>query len=120
MKNAFRSLFGLAVLLALAGQAGADSTVSTFGGNAQHTAIYATAAQDLNAIHWSTAIDLNTSGAFAHFGGPLLTPANTIVVPVKTATNGFMINVFNAADGSAKYSLATDYILPSHNWIPVY
>jgi len=114
------SFLGFAVLFTLAGPAGADTTVSTFAGNAQHTAVYTAAAQDLNAIRWSTAIDLNTSGAFAHFGGPLLTPANTIVVPVKTAANGFLINVFDAADGSAKYSLTTDYILPSHNWIPVY
>jgi hypothetical protein len=41
-------------------------------------------------------------------------------VPVKTASDSFLINVFNAADGSAKYSLATDYLLPFHNWIPVY
>ncbi len=114
------SFLGFAVLLSLAGPAGADTTVSTFAGNPQHTAVYAAPAQDLNVIRWSTAIDLNTSGAFAHFGAPLLTPGNTIVVPVKTATNGFLINVFDAADGSAKYSLPTDYILPSHNWIPVY
>ncbi|HEY2739483.1 MAG TPA: hypothetical protein VGK45_13835, partial [Thermoanaerobaculia bacterium] len=114
------SSLGFAVLFSLSGPAGADTTVSTFAGNPQHTAVYAAPAQDLNVIRWSTAIDLNTSGAFAHFGAPLLTPGNTIVVPVKTATNGFLINVFDAADGSAKYSLTTDYILPSHNWIPVY
>jgi hypothetical protein len=111
---------GFTILLALAGQAGADTTVSTFGGNAQHTSVYAATAQNLNAIRWSTAIDLNPAGALAHFASPLLTPANTIVVPVKTATNGFQINVFNAANGSAKYSLTTDYILPFHNWILVY
>ena len=120
MRKFCLALTGFAVLLVPVAKAGADTTVSTFAGNPQHTAIYQTPAQDLNAIHWSTAIDLNTSGAFAHFGGPLLTPANTIAVPVKTSTNGFQINVFNAADGSAKYSLTTDYILPSHNWIPVY
>ena len=120
MKMCLRGFLAFVILFALVGRAGADTTVATFGGNAQHTAVYSPAAQDLNAIRWSTAIDLNTSGAFAHFGGPLLTPANTIMVPVKTATNGFLINVFAAADGTAKYSLSTDYILPSHNWIPVY
>ncbi|HEV7509555.1 MAG TPA: Ig-like domain repeat protein [Thermoanaerobaculia bacterium] len=110
---------GFTILFALAGQAGANTTVSTFGGNAQHTAVYTATAQNLNAIRWTTAIDLN-SGAGAHYGSPLLTPANTIVVPVKTATDSFRIDVFNAADGSAKYSIATDYLLPFHNWIPVY
>src|SRR5690242_10389951 len=102
MKMRLRGPLVLVILSALAGRAGADTTVSTFGGNAQHTAVYEAAAQDLNAIRWSTAIDLNTSGAFAHFGGPLLTPANTILVPVKTASNGFRIDVFAAADGTAK------------------
>jgi hypothetical protein len=86
--------------------------VSSFAGNAQHTAVYQPAARDLNRIRWST-------GAFAHYGAPLITSSNTIVVPVKTAS-GFQINVLNGGDGTTKYSLATDYILPSHTWIPVY
>lgn len=111
---------GLAVVLGLAGQTQAQTLVSTFGGNPQHTANYSPVAQDLNAIHWSTSIDLNNTGAFAHYGAPLLTPANTILVPVKTASNGFQVNVFNAADGTALYTLTSDYIMPSHNWIPSY
>ena len=104
---------GFAVVLGLAGPTRAQTLVSTFGGNAQHTANYNPAAQDLNAIHWSTSIDLNNTGAFAHYGAPLLTPANTIMVPVKTASNGFQVNVFNAADGTALYTLTSDYIMPS-------
>lgn len=110
---------GLAVVLGLAVHTRAQ-TVSTFAGNAQHTANYNPAAQDLNAIHWSTSIDLNNTGAFAHYGAPLLTPANTIIVPVKTASDGFQVNVFNAANGTALYTLASDYIMPSHHWIPSY
>src|SRR4051794_19217156 len=64
-------------------------TATTFGGNAQHTAIYDATAQNLNAIHWQADIDLNNSGAFAHYGAPLISAANTVFVPVKTATNGF-------------------------------
>ncbi len=93
--------------------------VSTFAGNAQHTAIYQPAARDLNRILWSTSIDVNNTGAFAHYGAPLITSSNTVVVPVKTAS-GFQINVFNGSDGTAKYSLATHYFLPSYTWIPVY
>ena len=110
----------LVVTLVLASRAPAQTIVSTFAGNAQHTANYSTAAQQMDAIHWSTSIDLNNSGAFAHYGAPLLTPANTIFVPVKTASNGFQVNVFNAANGTALYTLTTDYILPSHDWIPAY
>ncbi len=39
---------------------------------------------------------------------------------MKTASNGFEVNVFNAANGTALYTLTTDYILPSYGWIPVY
>jgi len=108
----------LAVALALAGRVRAQTT---FGGNVQHTADYSATAQNLNAVHWTTSIDQNNTGGFAHYGAPLITPANTIFVPVKTgATGGFEINVFNAASGGAIYSLTTDYTQPSHNWILPY
>src|ERR1051326_1671139 len=95
---------------------------STFGGNAQHTAVYSPAAQNLNAIHWTASIDLNNTGGFAHYGAPVITPAKTIFVPVKTGVSGgFRINVFNAVNGATMYSsLSTDYIQPSHNWILPY
>src|SRR5665213_3004617 len=57
---------------------------TTLGGNAQHTAAYTAPAQNLNAVHWTTSIDLNNSGGFAHYGAPVITPANTVFVPVKT------------------------------------
>jgi hypothetical protein len=107
---------GLAFLLV--GEAQAQTT---FGGNAQHTAVYSTPAQSMNAIHWTTSIDLNNTGGFAHYGAPLITPANTIFVPVKTgATGGFEINALKAATGTALYTLSTDYTQPSHDWILPY
>ena len=94
---------------------------TTLGGNAQHTANYSATAQNLNAVHWTTSIDLNNSGGFAHYGAPVITPANTIFVPVKTgASSGFQINVFNGGTGAAIYSLSTDYIAPSSQWIVPY
>src|SRR5690348_10509776 len=107
---------GLSVLLV------ADAAAQpTFAGNAQHTANYPTKAQSLNKVNWTTAIDLNNTGALSHYGAPILTPANTIFVPVKTgATGGFQVNVFHAATGSAMYTLSTDYVQPTHNWILPY
>jgi len=97
----------------------ASDSVPTFAGNAQHTAKYQPTAQPLNRIQWSTANDLNP-GDFAHYGSPLVTAGNTVVVPVKTATDGFRIDVFDGSNGAAKYTLTTDYVLPSHVWIPSY
>ena len=93
--------------------------VFTFGGNPQHTSVFEPVAQDLNAIHWSTTIDVNP-GAFAHYGAPLVTAANTVLAPVKIAGDGFRIDAFDGTDGSIKYSLETDYVLPPHGWIPAY
>src|SRR5438128_5966692 len=58
--------------------------VSTFAGNAQHTGIYQAPAATLNAIRWSTPIDLNPSARPTHYGAPLVTAANTVITPVKT------------------------------------
>jgi hypothetical protein len=95
--------------------------VTTFGGNAQHTSIYEPAAADLNAIRWSTSIDFNQSFRNAHYGAPIVTASNVILVPVKTATDGFQVSVFDGATGASLYApLNSDYRLPVHNWYPTY
>ena len=92
----------------------------TFAGNAQHTSSYSAPAQNLNTIKWTTSIDLNNTGALTHYGSPLITAGNTVLVPVKTAGDGFRVDAFNGLTGSFKYLTASDYILPTHVWIPVY
>jgi hypothetical protein len=91
----------------------------TFGGNAQHTSVYNAPAQDLNVIKWSTTIDFNPT-TIAHYGAPLITASNTVLVPVKIANDRFRVDAFNGNNGAAKYIINTDYVLPTHNWIPVY
>ena len=54
----------LTIAFLLTGEAGAQST---FGGNAQHTANHGPKAQSLNAIHWTTPIDLNNTRGYAHY-----------------------------------------------------
>jgi len=96
---------------------------STLGGNAQHTAVSAVAAQPLEGIHWSTPVDLAPPAGdiLIHYGSPLVTPANTVVVPVKTGSNGgYRVDARSAQDGSLIWSQTTDYVLPPHNWTPSY
>ena len=93
---------------------------TTFAGNAQHTSSYAAPAQNLNTIKWTTSIDFNNTGALTHYGSPLITAGNTVLVPVKTAGDGFRVDAFNGSTGAFKYSAGSDYILPTHVWIPVY
>ena len=74
-----------------------------FARDAQHSAIDAIATQDLNRISWSTPVDLapqyTASGALlVHYGSPVVTSHNTVVVPVKTgATGGFRIEARSGA-----------------------
>jgi len=93
---------------------------TTFAGNAQHTSSYAAPAQNSNTIKWTTSIDLNNTGALTHYGSPLVTAGNTVLVPVKIAGDGFRVDAFNGSTGAFKYSIGSDYILPAHVWIPVY
>src|SRR5437879_4569667 len=91
----------------------------TFAGNAQHTAQYAVPAQALNWARWIATNDWIVND-FAHYGAPLITVSNTVVLPVTISSNGFNVNVFDGANGRLKYTLTNDYVLPSHNWTPVY
>ena len=107
------------VILSLANAASGQPF--TFGGDAQHTAVYQPKAQSLNKIRWSTSINLHNTGEYGHYGAPLVTTSNTVIVPVKTAT-GFQISAFEGATGRLKYTLPTDFIIPpyTNSWFPAY
>lgn len=99
----------------------ANAQVTSFGGNAQHTSLYSThAAQHINSIHWQASIDFNNEAGFTHYGAPLVTAANTVLVPQKTNVDGFQVSAFSGADGTFKYTLDSDWVMPSHGWIPTY
>jgi hypothetical protein len=115
--------FFVAIILAVTCSNAAHTVLgqaSTFGGNAQHTGIFSAPAQNLNLIRWQADIDLNNTGALAHYGSPVVTPANTVIFPVKTATDSFRVVGYNGSTGFPKYTLTGDYIMPNHGWIPSY
>ena len=98
----------------------------SFGGDAQHSANGAIATQDLNRIAWSTPLDLvpvYTGGGalLVHYGSPVVTSHNTIVLPVKTGgAGGFRLEARSGGNGGLIWSAGTDYQLPPHNWLPSY
>src|SRR5580693_2033503 len=104
----------------------ADIPWSGYAHDPQHTALSANQAQPLHSIHWQAPVDLNPPGGaqgdlLIHYGSPIVTAGNTVIVPVKTgATDGFQLQAFNGATGSPIYTLPTDYSLPAHAWIPPY
>ncbi|HEV7578063.1 MAG TPA: hypothetical protein VGO85_18690 [Caldimonas sp.] len=97
-----------------------------FARDAQHTALGAIATQDLNRVSWSTPLDLappyRADGTLlVHYGSPVVTSHNTVVVPVKTgAAGGFRIEARSGGNGGVIWSANTDYQLPPHNWVPSY
>jgi hypothetical protein len=98
---------------------------NSYARDAQHTAQSTVPSDALNRIHWQTPVDLQPqyfgSQLDAHYGSPLVTAQNTVIVPVKTGvTGGFKVEARSGEDGATKWVLTTDYVLPPHNWLPVF
>jgi len=101
----------------------ANAAWSGHARDAQHTALSLSPSQPLNHIHWSTPVDLKpqfTQGELLiHYGSPVITSQNTVIVPVKTgATSGFRVDAHSGTDGTLQWSLPSDYVLPPYNWVP--
>ena len=89
----------------------------------QHTAQSSVPSQPLTRIVWQTPVDLQPQfqgdDLHIHYGSPLITSANTVIVPVKTgATQGFELQARSGVDGSLLWTQTTDYILPPSSWTP--
>ncbi len=87
---------------------------SSYGHDPQHTALSTIGAQRLEQIKWSTPVDVtlngNTGTIYIHYGSPLVTAANTVIVPVRTTTNNtFRVEARNGSNGALLYTLTTDY-----------
>src|SRR5215475_9100586 len=104
MRTQIRSLMGgieLGFVMActfLVSNAGAQSAVSAFhqsgewsthAHDAQHTGVSPVGSQRLAKIHWQVPVDLAPPDGeiLIHYGSPVITAKNTVIVPVKTGTN---------------------------------
>ena len=111
---------------------------SGYAHNPQHTAVSAVPALELSEILWRTSVDLinapnpNTPPAggplYIHYGSLSVTAADTVLVPVRTADQGYEVLAFNGATCDTSggstcapvYTLRSGYSLPGHDWIPPY
>jgi hypothetical protein len=95
-----------------------------FSRDAQHTAVSAVSTPPLNRILWQTPVDAapQYSGGkylLTHYGSPVISSANTVMVPLKTAAQGtFRIEARSGSNGNLLWSAASDYVVPPHNWFP--
>ncbi|MEO8309192.1 MAG: hypothetical protein ABI616_14255 [Pseudomonadota bacterium] len=99
----------------------------TFGGDAQHAALAAIASQPLSRILWQTPVDTapqyggGGSYLLTHYGSPVISSMNTLLIPVKTTAIGsFRIEARNGSSGALLWTAASDYLVPPHNWFPSY
>jgi PEP-CTERM motif len=121
-----RRVFALVAFSAYPAVAAAQPAAwGTYAGDAQHTALSGVGSQPLQAIRWQTAVDLapqySGNDLLIHYGSPVISANNTVVVPVKTgATDGFRVEGRSGTTGALLWTQPTDYALPPHNWTPSY
>ena len=89
-----------------------------FGGNAQHTAVALSMPQPFHRIRWTAKVDLHPvlSGRelLIHYGAPMITAANTVLVPTRvSARAGFRVVAYSGTSGTRRWSLNTDYRPPA-------
>jgi hypothetical protein len=97
-----------------------------FGSDAQHTALTQVPTQELKRIVWSTPVDVapqySAKGYLTvHYGSPVITSKNTVIVPVKRAAQDqYRVEARSGATGELMWSMDSDYVMPEHKWTPSY
>jgi hypothetical protein len=89
-----------------------------FGGNAQHTAVATVRPQPFKRIRWRAKVDqqpvLEVGDLLIHYGSPMITAANTVLVPTRiSAKAGFRVVAYSGTNGVRRWSLNTDYRPPA-------
>ena len=100
---------------------------SNYAENAQHTAESTVAGQSLDVIHWETPVDsapqFSGNDLLVHYGSPLVTAANTVIVPeTDEATGGYDVKAFDGATGALMWTQTEgeEFVPPPHDWTPSY
>jgi hypothetical protein len=83
---------------------------TSFAHDPQHTGLSFVASQSLDAIAWQTPMDTHFQHT-THEGSPVITAANTVVVPVKhfMFSSTYSLEGLRGDDGTLLWSVDTDY-----------
>jgi hypothetical protein len=98
-----------------AGGRGLAAEWAGFAANAQHTALARQRPQPFGRIRWRAKVDLAPDSQFGvlpiHYASPMITSANTVIVPTRVGDKaGFRLVAYSGASGSLRWSL--DYKPP--------
>jgi hypothetical protein len=115
----------LALSATFAGRAHAQSW-SGYGRDPQHSAASSAPTQIPRMVRWKTPVDDHpqlSGGAdlLIHYGSPLITRSNTVLVTVKTGNfDFFRIDAIQGGTGHLLWSMNTDYSVPTEGnvWVP--
>jgi hypothetical protein len=85
-----------------------------FGGNAQHTAVAVTPPQPFTRIRWKAKVDLvpvsKNEVLGIHYGSPMITAANTVLVPTRVSVKaGYRVVAYSGTNGARRWSMDTDW-----------
>ncbi|MGH3394443.1 MAG: hypothetical protein ACRDPO_07110 [Streptosporangiaceae bacterium] len=88
-----------------------------FAENAQHTAVSSRPPEPLKRIRWRAKVDLTpvifAKALLAHYASPMITAANTVLVPTRvSAKAGFRVVAYSGTTGAQRWTLDTDYRPP--------
>jgi outer membrane protein assembly factor BamB len=125
----FAAIFGCGLMLITLGTASAQSAVgalhqsgewATHAHDAQHTGVSPVASQKLAKIHWQVPVDLAPPEGeiLIHYGSPLVTAKNTVIVPVKTGATSFRVQAHDGTTGNKLWTLNTAYQPPFAGFMP--
>ena len=111
------SLSGTASVAHASNSAAGGSTPAVewagYAGNAQHTAVTQVQPQPFHRIRWKTKVDLSQNNPKflpIHYGSPMITAANTVLVPTTISTKaGYRIVAYSGVNGGRRWSLNTDW-----------
>jgi hypothetical protein len=89
-----------------------------FAGNAQHAAVATAPPQPFKRIRWRAKVDLapvlEHGDLLIHYGSPMITAANTVLVPTRiSAKAGFRVVAYSGTNGVSRWALHTDYRPPA-------
>lgn len=92
-----------------------------FGNDSTHSAISEIPSQPLQGIRWQTPVADGPAEDLIHFGSPVVTAANTVIVPVRRNDTSYRIEARDGATGALKWAQTSDYVRPTDvTWIPPY